>query len=159
MSSNFLKGLLQEHNPELLEKLQTEQYELSSQIVKLRVQSTLSLEELATKVGLTPEDYLDYEYGESKYSVEEYKCLVNKLEHLKNNSNISRTPDRIRITGVVANDNDERTTRDIHIMKSRGNVRGSKIKKGYRPSRLINSGGGVWENQKDFNTIELLSLH
>lgn len=83
MNSKLLEELIQEHNPELVETMQTEQYSLSNQIVKLRVQSNLSLEDLATKLGITPEEYLDYEYGETKYSVEEYKHLITKIEQIK----------------------------------------------------------------------------
>lgn len=79
MSSNYLNELLKEHNPELLKSMQTEQYDLSNQIVKLRVQSNLELEELALKVGLKPKDYLDYEYGEDRFSVVDYKSLISKI--------------------------------------------------------------------------------
>ena len=83
MNSKLLEELIQEHKPELVETMQTEQYRLSNQIVQLRVQSNLRLEDLATKLGITPEDYTDYEYGETKYSVEEYKHLINKIEQIK----------------------------------------------------------------------------
>ena len=86
MSSKLLEELIQEHKPELVETMQTEQYRLSNQIVQLRVQSNLRLEDLATKLGITPEDYIDYEYGETKYSVEEYKHLINKIEQIKERS-------------------------------------------------------------------------
>lgn len=82
MNSNYLNELLKEHNPELLKSIQTEQYDLSNQIVKLRVQSNLELEELALKVGLKPEDYLDYEHGEDRYSVVDYKSLISKIQQI-----------------------------------------------------------------------------
>ena len=85
-NTKLLEELIQEHKPELVETMQTEQYRLSNQIVKLRVQSSLTLEDLVTKLGITPEDYLDYEYGETKYSVEEYKHLINKIEQIKGRS-------------------------------------------------------------------------
>ena len=88
MNSKLLEELIQEHKPELVETMQTEQYRLSNQIVQLRVQSNLRLEDLATKLGITPEDYIDYEYGETKYSVEEYKHLINKIEQIKERSDI-----------------------------------------------------------------------
>lgn len=159
MNSNLLKDLLQEHNPELFETMQTEQYELSNQIVKLRVQSSLTLEDLAAKLGLTPEEYLDYEYGETKYSVEEYKHLINKIEQIKSRSEIGIVSNAIRITGSVSSHREERETVNIQIAKQHGIVRTRKRKKGYRPSKINNFGGGVWKKQKDSNTIELLSLH
>lgn len=79
MSSNYLNELLKEHNPESLKSMRTEQYDLSNQIVKLRVQSNLELEELALRVGLKPKDYLDYEYGEDRFSVVDYKSLISKI--------------------------------------------------------------------------------
>lgn len=86
MTSKLLEELIQEHKPELVEAMQTEQYGLSNQIVKLRVQSSLTLEGLANKLGITPVEYLDYEYGETKYSVDEYKHLINKIEQIKGRS-------------------------------------------------------------------------
>lgn len=86
MNSKLLEELIQKYKPGLVETMQTEQYRLSNQIVKLRVQSSLTLEDLVTKLGITPEEYLDYEYGETKYSVEEYKHLINKIEQIKERS-------------------------------------------------------------------------
>lgn len=99
MNSKLLEELIQEHKPELVETMKTEQYKLSNQIVKLRVQSNLSLEDLAIKLGITPGEYLDYEYGETKYSVEEYKHLINKIEQINGRSEIGILNNETNIKG------------------------------------------------------------
>ncbi|MBG9978567.1 hypothetical protein [Ruoffia tabacinasalis] len=142
MSSNYLNELLKEHNPELLKSMQTEQYDLSNQIVKLRVQSNLELEELALKVGLKPEDYLDYEYGEDRFSVADYKSLISKIQQINSQKSGVKMPRKMISIGKI------QSARVISVTK--------KSEK-YRPTKL--NRGGAWKKQKVSNMTEHLLIH
>ena len=64
------------------DKRQTEQFILSEKLLDLRYDVGLSFDETAEVLNLSPEDYIDYEYGLDNIPVEEYYRCIKILEKL-----------------------------------------------------------------------------
>ena len=66
-------------NPEINEKLESEQFKYSEQIMDMRIILKLTPNEIAKFLNITPEQYIDYEYCELYISVKKYKEMLTNL--------------------------------------------------------------------------------
>ncbi|NLJ94099.1 MAG: hypothetical protein GX326_01195 [Clostridiaceae bacterium] len=82
MNNNKYNYFFAKNNPNLQEKMATEQFKLSEQILDLRYQLNLTFEEIVDELNVTAEEYLDMEYGEKKISVEKYEAVILQLKKL-----------------------------------------------------------------------------
>lgn len=88
MLETNLKELLIESSPELNKKIRSKKYDLSNKILNERIKSKLSIKEFANTLDLTVEEYLDYEYCELKYELEDYVLLYEKILFLLYNKSV-----------------------------------------------------------------------
>lgn len=81
MNNKYVLGM----ENEFLQKLvKTEQFKISSEIIKRRFELEMSLENMAEYLKLSPEDYIEYEYGSDKLDVEKYQNILNKMGKISN---------------------------------------------------------------------------
>lgn len=66
-------------NPEINEKLESEQFKYSEQIMDMRTKLELTPNEIAKFLNITPEQYIDYEYCELYIPVKQYKEMLTNL--------------------------------------------------------------------------------
>lgn len=66
-------------NPEINEKLESEQFKYSEQIMDMRTNLALTPNEIAKFLNITPEQYIDYEYCELYIPVKQYKEMLTNL--------------------------------------------------------------------------------
>lgn len=66
-------------NPEINEKLESEAFKYSEQIMNIRTMLELTPNEIAKFLNITPEQYIDYEYCELYLSIDEYKEMLTNL--------------------------------------------------------------------------------
>ena len=66
-------------NPEINEKLESEQFKYSEQIMDMRIMLQLTPNEIAKFLNITPEQYIDYEYCEQNIPVKQYKEMLTNL--------------------------------------------------------------------------------
>lgn len=66
-------------NPEINEKLESEQFKYSEQIMEMRIILALTPNEIAKYLKITPEQYIDYEYCELNIPVKKYKEMLTNL--------------------------------------------------------------------------------
>lgn len=66
-------------NPKINEKLESEQFKYSEQIMDMRIILALTPNEIAKYLKITPEQYIDYEYCELNIPVEKYKEMLTNL--------------------------------------------------------------------------------
>lgn len=69
--------------PEIEEKINTDQFKISEEILDIRFKKGLSFDEAAQVVGLSPEKYIKFEYGDSDINVSEYCKVIHKLKDYK----------------------------------------------------------------------------
>lgn len=82
MNTNF-ENLLREYQPDLYQKTKSEQNELSKDILKLRLLNKLSVEETAKYLNMSIEDYLNYEFGESRErTVLQYQEVLLNMKNI-----------------------------------------------------------------------------
>lgn len=65
--------------PEIEEKINTDQFKISEEILDTRFEKGLSFEEAAQVVGLPNEKYIKFEYGDTDMPVSEYRKILRKL--------------------------------------------------------------------------------
>lgn len=66
-------------NPEINEKLESEQFKYSEQIMDMRILLALTPNKIAKYLNITPEQYIDYEYCELYIPVTKYKEMLTNL--------------------------------------------------------------------------------
>jgi|GEM_PF-2512501 hypothetical protein len=66
-------------NPEITEKLESEAFKYSEQIMAMRIMLELTPNEIAKYLNITPEQYIDYEYCELYIPVNKYKEMLTNL--------------------------------------------------------------------------------
>lgn len=66
-------------NPEINEKLESEEFKYSEQIMEMRIKLALTPNEIAKYLNITPEQYIDYEYCELNIPVKKYKKMLTNL--------------------------------------------------------------------------------
>lgn len=69
--------------PEIEERINTDQFKISEEILDARFEKKLSFEEAAQIVGLPKEEYIKFEYGDSDIKVLEYRKVLRKLKDCK----------------------------------------------------------------------------
>lgn len=80
MQLNILDKLLQKKQPQIYEKVHSPQYDLSTELLKLRTENNLSVEEFSSMIGVTEKEYLDFEFGELNKTIDEYNQLINSAK-------------------------------------------------------------------------------
>lgn len=68
---------------EIEEKINTDQFKISEEILDTRFEKGLSFDEAAEVVGLPRENYIKFEYGDSDINVSEYRKVLRKLKDYK----------------------------------------------------------------------------
>lgn len=76
------RDTIAEINSILKEKYNSEQYQLSSEIIARKLKLKLSQIELANSIGLDYQVYLEMEAGSLDYSAEEYKKVLDKIDSI-----------------------------------------------------------------------------
>lgn len=76
--------------PEINEKLESEQFKYSEQIMEMRIKLALTPNEIAKFLNITPEQYIDYEYYELYLTIEKYKKMLTNLSLFLFTKNISK---------------------------------------------------------------------
>lgn len=66
-------------NPEINEKLESEAFKYSEQIMEMRILLALTPNEITKYLNMTPEQYIDYEYCELYIPVTKYKEMLTNL--------------------------------------------------------------------------------
>lgn len=66
-------------NPEINEKLESEAFKYSEQIMEMRIKLALTPNEIAKYLNITPEQYIDYEYCELNIPITKYKEMLTNL--------------------------------------------------------------------------------
>ena len=66
-------------NPKINEKLESKKFKYSEQIIEMRIMLTLTPNEIAKFLNITPEQYIDYEYCDLNIPVEKYKETLTNL--------------------------------------------------------------------------------
>lgn len=66
-------------NPEINEKLESEAFKYSEQIMDMRIMLELTPNKIAKYLNITPEQYIDYEYCELNIPVTKYKEMLTNL--------------------------------------------------------------------------------
>lgn len=66
-------------NPKINEKLESEAFKYSEQIIEMRIILELTVNEIAKYLNITPEQYIDYEYCELYIPVTKYKEMLTNL--------------------------------------------------------------------------------
>ena len=82
MRKYYTLELIKQHHPELYSKTQTEQWQLSEQLLDLAWERSWGPEEWALRLGLPLKEYLSMEYGEPYISVRKYKRVIRKMQHI-----------------------------------------------------------------------------
>lgn len=70
------------NNPAIVKEINTEQFQLSEQLLDLRYAHGLTFEEAAKLLGIPEDIYISYEYGDSAISIMEYVSVIDKLVSL-----------------------------------------------------------------------------
>ena len=70
-------------NEYIQKKINTKQFELSERILNIRYELGLDLHEMAKLLNLKPEEYIDFEYGNTNISVDDYLKVIEILESKK----------------------------------------------------------------------------
>lgn len=72
---------MKDTQPQLVEIMSSEQYSLSEKIVQLKLKYFLSEITIAEIMGITLDEYLEFERGNIGIPVQNYKQQINKLEN------------------------------------------------------------------------------
>lgn len=67
-------------NEYIQKKIKTKQFELSERILDIRYELGRDLYEMAELLNLKPEEYIDFEYGNTHISVDDYLKVIEILE-------------------------------------------------------------------------------
>lgn len=77
-------------NPEINEKLESEAFKYSEQIIDMRIKLELTPNKIAKFLNITSEQYIDYEYCELYISVIKYKEMLTNLSLFQFTKDISK---------------------------------------------------------------------
>lgn len=69
--------------PPLNEIMQTEEYKLSIELMRIRTELKISPKEFAKKVNITLEELLKLEYGVRSIPIERYKNIIEIAKQIK----------------------------------------------------------------------------
>ena len=69
--------------PPLNEIMQTEEYKLSIELMRIRIELKISPKEFAKKVNITLEELLKLEYGVRSIPIERYKNIIEIAKQIK----------------------------------------------------------------------------
>lgn len=79
MENDFVTELLESKHPDLLEKENSVQREKSIEILNMRLDNNKSVDDMVKILNLSEKEYLEYEFGDMKYSIDEYDKVIEKL--------------------------------------------------------------------------------
>lgn len=79
-------------SPKIKEKISSEQFKLSEILLDKRYELNLSFAKISNIVGLTEDEYIKYEYGNTQIPVEDYHKAIAKIEEYeKDHSQVNIT--------------------------------------------------------------------
>ena len=70
------------NNPKINDILDSEQFPYSEQIMVFRIKNELTIQDMSKLLGITPEEYLDYEYCNLTIPTEKYISTLEKLNQI-----------------------------------------------------------------------------
>lgn len=70
------------NNPKINDILDSEQFPYSEQIMEFRIKNELTIQDMSKLLGITPEEYLDYEYCSLNIPTEKYISTLEKLNQM-----------------------------------------------------------------------------
>ncbi|WP_431333243.1 hypothetical protein [Enterococcus faecium] len=76
-----INDLLKKH-PDLYKKLNSEQRNLSKQLLKIRLKKQKNVTEFSKMLGISEKKYLEFEFGDMHIPVAEYNKLLKQVENL-----------------------------------------------------------------------------
>lgn len=80
MNNDFITKLLEQKHPKLLEKKRSKQKEKSIELLNIRLDNKISVENFSRLLKMSVENYLNYEFGSIEYTVLDYENLINKAK-------------------------------------------------------------------------------
>ena len=72
------------NNPKINDILDSEQFPYSEQIMEFRIKNELTIQDMSELLGITPEEYLDYEYCNLNIPTKKYISVLEKLNQMLN---------------------------------------------------------------------------
>lgn len=76
--------MLYDKNPDLKEKHESKQYEMSNELIKYKVENFLNQQQMADIIGISLSEYLDLEYCvDYKGTLDKYEYALSKLSQNK----------------------------------------------------------------------------
>lgn len=80
MNEDFLLNIIKNKQPDLYEKMQTEQFKISDEILRFRINYGIEIDEISDFLGMNFDEYHNYEYGLADESTEKYLEVLNGLK-------------------------------------------------------------------------------
>lgn len=90
-----INDLLKKH-PDLYKKLNSEQRNLSKQLLKIRLKKQKNVTEFSKMLGISEKKYLEFEFGDMHIPVAEYNKLLKQVENLSYKDSMNFT---IKVAG------------------------------------------------------------
>lgn len=80
MENDFITELLESKHSDLLEKENSVQRKKSLEILNMRLDKNRSVDDMVKILNLSEKEYLEYEYGDMKYSIDEYDKVIQEIK-------------------------------------------------------------------------------
>lgn len=82
MDYGFFDDILKDDFPDIYQDLHSEQSDLAVDLIQYRLALKVSPEALANLLGMTEDNYLNYEFGSRSLSIDNYNELLRKVDKL-----------------------------------------------------------------------------
>ena len=80
-SKENLKSIFEKLNdPEIVDMISSPQFEYSEQLLDIEFNNSFTQEEMAERAGISLRDFLDFEIGSTKHSIDEYRTVIEHIE-------------------------------------------------------------------------------
>ncbi|EPH90784.1 hypothetical protein D922_02901 [Enterococcus faecalis 06-MB-DW-09] len=78
MNNDFLTNLLTSKYPALIEKEKSVQRQKSLELLNIRLNNNINVENFSRILGISEKEYLEFEFGDLNHEVAEYDTLISK---------------------------------------------------------------------------------
>lgn len=80
-SKENLKSIFKKlDDPEIVNMINAPQFEYSEQLLDIEFNNSFTQEEMAERAGISLQDFLDFEIGSTKHSIDEYRSVIDRIE-------------------------------------------------------------------------------
>lgn len=80
-SKENLKSIFKKlDDPEIVNMINAPQFEYSEQLLDIEFNNSFTQEEMAERAGISLQDFLDFEIGSTKHSIDEYRSVIDHIE-------------------------------------------------------------------------------